>query len=114
MAVGAAALLAIGGVANNEGATNTIANTIESTSNISQEIVGNIKDFLNHEVKFSVGNKTITVRSGDTLWTLADQVKITGDVNKLEIIDEIKDRNPGVEKSLQAGSAIELPLEAKG
>lgn len=60
---------------------------------------------------FSVENENYVVQPGDTLWTIANQVDGVENVDKRDVISEIKIRNndDGLASHLTPGSQIEIP-----
>lgn len=65
---------------------------------------------LQSDESFSPSSVQHTVQSGETLWSIANDVTGHEDVNINVIVDEIKDRNPGLEGgNLPAGMQINVP-----
>ncbi|AKL84634.1 cell division suppressor protein YneA [Bacillus atrophaeus] len=53
----------------------------------------------------------IEVQSGDTLWSLADQVSDTKKINKKDFIEWVTEENNLQTSDIQAGDVLTLPLK---
>lgn len=53
----------------------------------------------------------IEVQSGDTLWSLADQVSHTKKINKKDFIEWVTEENNLQTSDIQAGDVLMLPLK---
>lgn len=56
----------------------------------------------------STGTAEFTVQSGDTLWSVAEQISVQAD--PYEVMQQIDDLNPGDQTVLLPGTVITVPL----